>query len=602
MLKKSEFLRRREGPGLKPLMFEPDYRGLKPAATPKGRREHAAIPEDRRGRLFNTYLAVAWLMAVCGLGAAQTTAGTTASAGPPLTLDQRVAGLVAQPEVARAHWGVMVTALDGTPIYGLNEGQLFQPASNAKLFTTAAAMALLGPDRTFETRVSGALDSATGRVAGDLVLKGGGDANFDSGDLPYVAPANRPKNVPHEPHVLRDVAGLADQLVAKGVKEVDGDIVGDDTLFPWEPYGASWSIDDAVWGYGAPVSALTIADNELRLTISAAAKAGAPGSVVIEQAVPYYTIEGGVETVATKAQATGMQVTRMPGSRVLRVFGSMAVGDEADVEEVAIDDPAEYAAMALRAALVERGIVVKGVARAKHREVTDAGGFLSELHRAEGQEEAVVTGGIEGGSCLVAPPLLRGEAVLASHLSAPLSENVLFTNKVSQNLHAELLLHLLGRRVFCSQGSAVEGARLVRAFLLHAGIDGDDFAFYDGSGLGGHDLVTPRATAKLLAFAATNPTRIGTQTIVHWFPDWRASLPIGGEDGSLASRFSNPPLKDHVFAKTGTLGEARALSGYLDAASGRTVIFSIMVGNHLPGTSADREVMDKIVAAIQAAE
>src|ERR1035441_5465129 len=142
MLKKSEFLRRREGPGLKPLMFEPDYRGLKPAATPKGRREHAAIPEDRRGRLFNTYLAVAWLMAVCGLGAAQTTAGTTASAGPPLTLDQRVAGLVAQPEVARAHWGVMVTALDGTPIYGLNEGQLFQPASNAKLFTTAAAMAL----------------------------------------------------------------------------------------------------------------------------------------------------------------------------------------------------------------------------------------------------------------------------------------------------------------------------------------------------------------------------------------------------------------------------------------------------------------------------
>ena len=137
-----------------------------------------------------------------------------------------------------------------------------------------------------------------------------------------------------------------------------------------------------------------------------------------------------------------------------------------------------------------------------------------------------------------------------------------------------------------------QGARVVRAFLLNAGLDPNDFVFYDGSGLSSHDLVTPRATARLLQFATTQP----------WFAAWKASLPIGGEDGSLASRFSQPPLKDHLFAKTGTLGEARALSGYLDAASGRTVIFSIMVSNHLPGTSADREAMDKIVAAIQAAE
>jgi serine-type D-Ala-D-Ala carboxypeptidase/endopeptidase (penicillin-binding protein 4) len=72
-------------------------------------------------------------------------------------------------------------------------------------------------------------------------------------------------------------------------------------------------------------------------------------------------------------------------------------------------------------------------------------------------------------------------------------------------------------------------------------------------------------------------------------------------DGSLEGRFAKPPLKDHVFAKTGTLGEARALSGYLDCASGRTVIFSVMVGNHAPGSSADRDAMDKVVAAIAAA-
>jgi D-alanyl-D-alanine carboxypeptidase/D-alanyl-D-alanine-endopeptidase (penicillin-binding protein 4) len=123
------------------------------------------------------------------------------------------------------------------------------------------------------------------------------------------------------------------------------------------------------------------------------------------------------------------------------------------------------------------------------------------------------------------------------------------------------------------------------------GIDPDDFVFFDGSGLSGHDLVTPRATVRLLQYASGQP----------WFADWRRSLPVGGVDGSLEGRFTKAPLKGKVFAKTGTLGEARALSGYVECASGKTVIFSIMVGNHAPQSSADRDAMDKIVAAIAAA-
>jgi D-alanyl-D-alanine carboxypeptidase/D-alanyl-D-alanine-endopeptidase (penicillin-binding protein 4) len=123
--------------------------------------------------------------------------------------------------------------------------------------------------------------------------------------------------------------------------------------------------------------------------------------------------------------------------------------------------------------------------------------------------------------------------------------------------------------------------------------------FYDGSGLSGHDLVTPRAIAKLLSYVAHDPK---TGTPQPWFAAWKASLPVGGVDGTLADRFTAAPLKGHVFAKTGTMGEANALSGYLDCASGQTVIFSILVGNHLPGDSADRDAMDKIVAAIAAAE
>jgi D-alanyl-D-alanine carboxypeptidase/D-alanyl-D-alanine-endopeptidase (penicillin-binding protein 4) len=183
-------------------------------------------------------------------------------------------------------------------------------------------------------------------------------------------------------------------------------------------------------------------------------------------------------------------------------------------------------------------------------------------------------------------------SVLATHSSAPLNEDVMLTLKVSQNLHAEMLLRRLGLVVSCTQGSTAEGARLRRAFLLHAGLDPGDFVLYDGSGLSSHDLVAPRAAAQLLAYAAKQP----------WFAQWKTALPVGGEDGTLASRFPDPPLKDHVFAKTGTLGESRGLSGYVDGASGKEVIFSIFVDDHAPTGSDDRKVMDEIVAAIAANE
>jgi D-alanyl-D-alanine carboxypeptidase/D-alanyl-D-alanine-endopeptidase (penicillin-binding protein 4) len=188
--------------------------------------------------------------------------------------------------------------------------------------------------------------------------------------------------------------------------------------------------------------------------------------------------------------------------------------------------------------------------------------------------------------------------VLAKHVSAPLREDIVVTNKESLNLHAELLLLQLGLAV-TGKGERAQGVRIVRQFLINAGIDKDDFVFYDGSGLSGYDLVTPRAVAKLLSFAAHDPKTGAPQP---WFADWKASLPVGGVDGTLADRFTAPPLKGHVFAKTGTHSEGRALSGYLECASGQTVIFSILVDHQLPGDSADRDAMDKIVAAIAAAE
>lgn len=503
------------------------------------------------------------------------------SAGAQGALCARVRAMTQEPAVAAAHWGVSVARLDGTSVCAVNDAQLFRPASNNKVFTTAAAMALLGADRRFETRVEGLLDPVTG-VVGNLRLIGGGDANLDSNDLPYLPAAQRPK-VP-APSRFRDLEDLAAQLVARGVKGVSGEVVGDDTLFPQEPYPPSWNADDFVWGYGAPVSALTVANNQLRLTVTPG-KAGEPATIALDQhGVDYYDVQEAVETLAAKAVA-GFTVERVPGrTRTLRVFGTIAEGAGTDTEQIAIDNPALYAAMAFKMVLMAQGISVPGQAGVQHRPERSGVGFLERLRAPGGAEAEIAAGKSEVKSC----PWFSGfrGALLAKHFSADLQADVVLTNKVSQNLHAELLLHQLGWRSVCAgDGYGVEGARMVRAFLLHAGVKDGDFLLYDGSGLSDHDLVTPRAFTTFLSYAAK-------QT---WFAAWKSSLPEGGVDGTLNSRF--PGLKGRIFAKTGTLGESRALSGYVTTSAGEVLVFSVLVDTHLPG-SADRVVMDRIVAAL----
>jgi D-alanyl-D-alanine carboxypeptidase/D-alanyl-D-alanine-endopeptidase (penicillin-binding protein 4) len=489
-----------------------------------------------------------------------------------------------------AHWGISIATLDGAPLCALNDAQLFRPASNAKLFTTAAALAILGPDHTFETKVTGKLDPATGIVHGDLTLVGGGDANLDSGDLPYQP--GQP--TPAKPFAFHDLEDLAAQLVAKGVKAITGDIVGDDTLFPYEPYQPSWELGDLVWGYGAPVSALTIVDNQLKLTITPGNALGSRNvnapNMLNQNGVPYYTVNSDVAAVSQASQQS-IEVRRSPGSRTLYLVGTILLNAPPDLEEVSIDDPALYAAVAFRQVLAAHGIKAMGKERAAHDTLNIGGpNFLSRLKEPLDFESAWLNRGAVSFSCLGND----AEPTLAKIYSAPIAQDIVFTDKTSQDLHAELLLHAIGGVAPCWHGSTVAGARMVRAFLIRAGIGPDDFLFYDGSGLSSHDLVTPRATTQLLAYAAKQP----------WFANFKAALPIGGVDGSLTNRFTGqdePQLSGKVFAKTGTLGESRALSGYLTAFSGQTLIFSILADNHPPGTTTDRALTDQIVALTAAA-
>src|SRR5262249_8290092 len=157
---------------------------------------------------------------------------------------------------ARALWGIDVVDLaSGKTVYSLNPDHLFVPASNTKLFTTAAALATAKPDYRFHTTIetSGTID-ADGHLLGDLALVGRRDPIISGRVVPFVLKTER---VPPHTQVLEE---LADQLAGRGLKIVEGDLIGDDTFYAPERYGEGWAQDDLQWIDGAPVTALTFND------------------------------------------------------------------------------------------------------------------------------------------------------------------------------------------------------------------------------------------------------------------------------------------------------------------------------------------------------
>lgn len=166
--------------------------------------------------------------------------GTT-TAAPNRYLDRTLRAMTREPAVARAHWGISVTALDGTPLVAIDDGEFFQPASNAKLFTTAAAIALLPMDERLKTDVIGTgYFRADGTLEGDLFLRGVGDANLSGRPVPYQPRTAAEPEVPRDE--LRYIAELADKMKAAGITRVQGNVIGDDSLFPWDPYPPDWAL------------------------------------------------------------------------------------------------------------------------------------------------------------------------------------------------------------------------------------------------------------------------------------------------------------------------------------------------------------------------
>ena len=261
--------------------------------------------------------------------------------------------------------------------------RLFTPASNTKLFTTAAVLALIGPDYKFHTTIetNGNLDKH-GRLTGDLVLVGRGDPNLSGRELPYTLHTQRNE------HPIRVLEQLADELVQKGVKFVDGDIVADDSYFAFERYGEGWSQDDLVWADGAPVSALTINDNVIFVNILPADRVGERVFVSIVPFADYYRIDN---KILTTPVGTGRKIfiNREPGSTVLTLWGNVPLDDAGANEALAIEDPADFAASLFRHLLENRGVVVYGKQRTRHTELATLSTFSITTTARGGSDEAL---------------------------------------------------------------------------------------------------------------------------------------------------------------------------------------------------------------------
>ena len=481
----------------------------------------------------------------------------------------RVAEILSDARANRAYWGISIADRDsGRVLYALNDDHFFTPASNAKIFTTALALSVLGADYRFHTTIeSNAALGSDGRLGGDLIFVGRGDPDLSNRKYPYEK-----GNLKDGP-VDKVLAEMADAAVSKGLKEVDGDVVADDSYFSYDPYPAGWNAGDLFFAFGAPVSAIAFNDNTVTLEMRPGAMPGEVPETTVQPETAARGLEFELSTVSASEKAS-FAVVRQPGENFILLRGAISPGHAPMRTDVAMLDPAETAAAELKQLLEARGVVVTGGIRVRHGAPpwTSASGEPILDHPADQLATEAA-----GGSPLV----------LAEHVSQPLIEIVRMTNKVSQNLHAEILLREVGREKF-GVGSTAAGLKAERDFLKAAGVTDGDVVLSDGSGLARDDLVTPRAAVAVLSYALRQS----------WGESFLATLPVAGVDGTLENRMKNTPAAGLVEAKTGSADHARALSGYATTRDGEYLVFSLFDNNNPQHWSDATAALDAITEAM----
>lgn len=420
----------------------------------------------------------------------------------------------------------------GAPVFGRRADETFILASNTKIFTTAAALDVLGAGYFFETELAMRGEVEGGVLAGDLAAIGGGDPMFS-----WRLPGG-------DPYAVFRI--WAEALADRGVRRVDGALFLDHGLFGDERVHPDWRPQTYLEWYQVPVDSLGFFENVVRVQALPAARSGQPARVVTDPPIDYFPIRSEVRTLPSWS-GNRMIVHRPFGSEALRVTGGVYVATDKLEKPISIDDPVAYFGAALRTALASRGVTVAGPSRP----VADLPGLV-----------------------------WRPVAVHRSSLLDVLE----VTNHESNNLMADTLLKLVGA-TRCGAGTWDGGVRAVSEVVERiGGIPPGSFTFVDGSGLARGNRMAPADVTRFLAGAYREP----------WAKAYVESLPTGGDrPSSLSKRLEEH--RGRVFAKTGTIAGVSALSGYVFAPSGRVYAFSVLAhGGAGPARTVQDAVVDAI--------
>lgn len=457
-------------------------------------------------------------------------------------LRRELTSILQDESTSNGWWGVSIVDLDREEsLFSQSSGKSFVPASNTKLYTTASALTLLGPDFRYRTELYASGQVENGTLPGPIIVRGSGDPSFGprfSGDGTLV------------------FRQWADSLRALGITTIAGDVVGDDDLFDDVPLGNGWSWDDEPFWYAAEISGLSYFDNTIDLTVKAST-AGQPARLSWEPISTSYIDVVNATSTLPRGARVDEDYHRDRGTNRFRIGTAVPEGGS-DLESLTVTNPTLYFVHVLREALVAAGIVVLGSPR--------------DIDEASFKPDYAM--------------LTR----VATHVSPPLAEIVKVVNKPSQNLYAEQLLRTMGAHGM-GAGSADAGWKAAMPYLAQTGIDTTRIQLTDGSGLSRTNLVTPDMTVSLLRHVWTRASRPVRDAFVE-------SLPIGGVDGTLSARFREGRSRGNVRAKTGTVSNVSSLSGYVTTAGGSQLAFSIMSNHFTSPASRSRAVQDRIVETL----
>lgn len=479
--------------------------------------------------------------AACLLLAAFAHASARAENTPsPVTTAQQLASAIdeqiSDTRFASASWGIAVVSLDtGHTLYAHEANRLLQPASTAKLYTAALVLDTIGTDYRIPTQLLATHPVAQGHLEGPLILRGMGDPSLGTSGT------------------NTDWADqLAEQLVAAGVHEVQGDLVADDSYFQGPQVGSGWEARDLQNWFAVPASALSVQENVVDLTVRPADTPGRPASLVLD---PPSAMTRVVNHLATGAHETRSDINlyRAPGDATLYAFGAIPARAGPQTFKLAMADPAWYAGTRLREALERHGVHIQGGLRVRH---------WPEQNTAD----------------------IDKAVVLAQVLSPPVMEILARGLKRSQNLYLQNLLQIAGIKAQANAEQAGDpppgflsseawGTRALKELLDRIGIASGAAQIEEGAGLSRQDLSTPDAMVHLLSYLASQP--YGAQL--------RAALPAAGVDGTLEWRMRNTGAADNVHAKTGSMNNVRCLVGYVTTAAGERLAFAIMLNNFVHG-------------------